>query len=375
MLILSEDIAAEAGDVETRRRALEGLEALAAEREDERTEAEAEYRRARYQLHSGDLSGARSNGEKALARFEKLEDISMQADVLRLLGRISTLWGDQREALKFYRSSLPLEREAGDRYGQAEVFDQLGLVQIDLDDFTTALDYFEAAREICAELAQRPAEARVIGHHAMALHWLGRYDEAVASASVALELAERCGSLQAQAGAKLALAAALNALGRRGQAEPLARNVGEIAVQTGQPGMEARACLLLAQIQSGTQAEKSARRARDLARQASLAHVDILALTREAELARTVVGRSAPQAEHEGQDRGTRGNGAVRPGTYSSGAGAGGRGVRAARTGARDHQSQGREDRGPRAERAIPARDPAQPQDHGDRGRHMRYPS
>ena len=56
-------------------------------------------------------------------------------------------------------------------------------------------------------------------------------------------------------------------------------------IPPGQPGMEARACLLLSQIQSGTQAEKSARRARDLARQASLAHVDILALTREAELA------------------------------------------------------------------------------------------
>jgi predicted ATPase len=287
LLILSEDIAAEAGDVETRRRALEGLEALAGEREDERTAAEAEYRRARYQLHSGDLSGARSNGEKALERFEKLDDISMQADVLRLLGRISHLWGDQREALKFYRSSLPLERQAGDRYGQAEVFDQLGLVQIDLDDFTTALDYFEAAREICAELAQRPAEARVIGHQAMALHWLGRHGEAEASASAALDLAERCGSLQAQAGAKLALAAVLTALGRQGDAEPLARNVSEIAVQTGQPGLEARAHLLLAQIQSGAEAERSARRARDLARQASLAHVDILALTREAELSLT----------------------------------------------------------------------------------------
>ena len=209
----------------------------------------------------------------------------MQADVLRLLARVSHLWGDQREALKYYRSSLPLEREAGDRYGQAEVFDQLGLVQIDLDDFTTALDYFEAARDICAEIGQRPAEARVIGHQAWALHWVGRYEEAEKSARMALELAERCGSLQAQSGAKLALAAALAALGEDAEAVTLAKQVCETAEHAHQPGLGARACLQLAQILTGTDSEKASRQARQLARQAGLAHVDILAVTREAEIA------------------------------------------------------------------------------------------
>ncbi len=284
LLILTEDIAAEAGDVETRRRALEELERLATEQSDERMTADAEYRRALYQLQSGDLSNARANGEKALQRFERLGDISMQADVLRLLARISHLWGDPREALKYYRLSLPLERQAGDRYGQAEVFDQLGLVQVDLDDFTTALDYFEAAREICSELGQRPAEARVIGHYAMALLWLGRYEEAESAARTALDLAERCGSLLAQAGVKLALGAALNARGKTNDGAELARQVCDIAAKTAQPGLQARARLLLAQAQTGPAALDDARRARELARQASLAHVDILALVREAEL-------------------------------------------------------------------------------------------
>jgi class 3 adenylate cyclase len=268
LLLITEDIAAEAG-----------------EQDDDRIAAEAEYRRARFQLHSGDLSGAHANGEKSLARFEEIGDISMQADVLRLLARVSHLWGDQREALKYYRSSLPLEREAGDRYGQAEVFDQLGLVQIDLDDFATALDYFEAAREICAEIGQRPAEARIIGHQAWALHWVGRYEEAEKSARMALELAERCGSLQAQSGSKLALAAALAALGENAEAETLARQVCEVAEQAHQPGLGARAYLQLAQIQTGSASAKASKQARQLARLAGLAHVDILAVTREAELA------------------------------------------------------------------------------------------
>ncbi len=285
LLLITEDIAAEAGETETRRSALDDLEALAGEQDDDRIAAEAEYRRARFQLHSGDLSGAHANGEKSLARFEEIGDISMQADVLRLLARVSHLWGDQREALKYYRSSLPLEREAGDRYGQAEVFDQLGLVQIDLDDFATALDYFEAAREICAEIGQRPAEARIIGHQAWALHWVGRYEEAEKSARMALELAERCGSLQAQSGSKLALAAALAALGENAEAETLARQVCEVAEQAHQPGLGARAYLQLAQIQTGSASAKASKQARQLARQAGLAHVDILAVTREAELA------------------------------------------------------------------------------------------
>lgn len=284
LLILTEDIAAEAGDVEARRASLEELERLATEQADDTLTAQAEFRRAVYQLQTGDLSGAHANGERALQRFERLADISMQADVLRLLARISHLKGDPRQALKHYRSSLPLERQAGDRYGQAEVFDQLGLVQIDLDDFTTALDYFEAARDIYTELAQRPAEARVIGHYAMALFWLGRFEEAESSARDALALAERCGSLLAQAGAKLTLAAALNARGQTGEAAELAHQVCEIAVATAQPGLEARARLLLAQAQSGSAAQDEARRARTLAHQASLAHVDIFALVREAEL-------------------------------------------------------------------------------------------
>ncbi len=285
LLTITEDIAAEAGETQTRRTALDELEALAGQQADDRITAEAEFRRARYQLHSGDLSGAHANAEKSLARFKQLGDISMQADVLRLLARIAHLWGDQREALKYYRASLPLEREAGDRHGQAEVFDQLGLVQIDLDDFTTALDYFEAAREIFAELRQRPAEARVIGHQAWALHWVGRYEEAEDSARMALELAERCGSLQAQSGAKLALAAALAARGRDAEAKALAQQVCAVAEGAHQPGLAARAYLQLALTQTGTDSEKAARQARQLARQAGLAHVDILAVTREAEIA------------------------------------------------------------------------------------------
>jgi hypothetical protein len=64
----------------------------------------------------------------------------------------------------------------------------------------------------------------------------------------------------------------------------LARQVCDIARHTTQPSLEARARLLLAQVQTDTAALDDAHRARELAHQSSLAHVDILALVREAEL-------------------------------------------------------------------------------------------
>jgi tetratricopeptide (TPR) repeat protein len=284
LLLLAEELAAEAGDVHQRSEALVKLEALAAEQSDERITAEAGCRRAGYLLDMGDLDAARSTAEKALERFERLGDVSQQGDVLRLLGRISHLSGDFSAALRSYRASLPLERQAGDRYGQAGVFDRLGLVLIDLGDFTTGLDYFEAARDLCAELGQRPTEARVIGHQARALHWLGRYEEAEDTARAALDLAERCGSVQAQLGAKLTLARVLAARGGTQEADSLAREVQKSAQELGQPGLEARAWLLLSEVETGEAALRSARRAHELACASGVLHIEVLAQTREAEL-------------------------------------------------------------------------------------------
>jgi hypothetical protein len=83
---------------------------------------------------------------------------------------------------------------------------------------------------------------------------------------------------------KLTLATVLSARGKTDDAVELGRQVCEIATATAQPGLEARARLLLAQAQTDSPALEDARRARALARQASLAHVDILTLVREAEL-------------------------------------------------------------------------------------------
>jgi predicted ATPase len=284
LLLLAEQLAAETGDITRRLTAIEALESLAEGAADERVAAEAAYRRARYLVDSGELAKARKVAEDALAGFENLGDISMQADVLRTLGRISHLLGNFPQALRFFRSSLPLEREAGDRYGQAEVFERLGLVQVDLGNYMTALDHFAAAHDIYAELGDRLGEARLISNQSLAYQSLGEHERAEEVARSALDLADRCGSRQARATAALALARALQARGEGDPARELYRETCETARELGQPALECEAWLGLAGVQTGVEARAAIETARRLAREQSLAHIEILSLTRASEI-------------------------------------------------------------------------------------------
>ncbi len=286
LLPLSEEIALAMGDDQRRLATIIELEELAIESDDTQLAAEACFRRARYQLDAGDLEDALATGRAALKLFEVVGDVSLQGDAYRLLGRVSHLWGDYPGALRCYRSSLELEKEAGDRHGQAEIFDQLGLVQVDLGNFITALDYFAAAHDLSGELGNRAAEARVLAHESTALRWLGRFDEACGRAEAAMKLAEESGSRRALASAKLNLAMALAAKGDTERAHPLLHAVIDMADATklNRPGMAARATLVLAQTGAGEAARASANRARRLAGESGLVHVQVLALAREASL-------------------------------------------------------------------------------------------
>ncbi len=284
VLVVVEEVAAEAGDSERRASAIDELESIAGADSDDRVGAEAAYRRARLLRDEGDLQAALPKAQLALELYTKLDDISYQGDALRLLGRIAHLWGDFPEALRCYRSSLPLERQAGDRQGQAEIFDLLGLAQVDLGHYTTGLDYFEAALDLFSELGNRIMEARVQGHRANALCLLGRYDEAVKSARAGLELASHSGSRPIRAGTQLALANALSARGEAEEAAAVAADARDQATEIGQPRLAARAILLMALNSYGELSKQNTREARALAKEHALPHVEVLSLAHEANL-------------------------------------------------------------------------------------------
>ncbi len=285
LLCLAEEIAAEMGDASRRLAAIEQLRELAATTRNEALEAEVLYLRAAYLLSIGRLTEAKQVGGEALGRFRAQGDASREADVYSLLGRVAHLWGDHAEARRHYEASLPLQRQAGDLAGEAEILDRLGLVEVDLDDFCRALEYFDHVSALCAELGDRHMEVRVSAHRATALRWLGCYDEAETAAREALDLARRWGSQASLSTAEMTLGFVLAATGRSREAIPWLMSALERAAHIGRAALEARIWLTMAEISDGDEAAECAGRARELAANTGLVHVDILALARLAELA------------------------------------------------------------------------------------------
>lgn len=284
LLCLADDIAAFAGDRARRQEVVGELTALAGGGNGAPMGVEAAYRRARFLLEIGDLEEARSVARGALGEFGGTSEISRQDDLLSLLGRVAHLWGDYGEALESYTAALPLHRESGDRPGEAETLDRLGLVQVDLGHFHEGLEHFQQARRIYAELGLRPLEARVLSHRATALRALGRHEAAVEAAGEALALAEACGSRRALATAKATLGMALGSAGLPAEARERLSAATGLAAELGRRRLEARCWLARAEIESEDVAREAAERARELGGQSGLIHVEILALTRLAEL-------------------------------------------------------------------------------------------
>lgn len=285
LLGLAEEIAADRGEEERRAESIEEMGRISERVERRDFRAEADYRRARQLTATGRLEEAREAARAALEGFEAVGDVSRQGDSLVLRGRLAHTWGDYGAALEDYDRSLPLQREAGDRLGEAEVLDRLGLVEVDRGDFERGLDYLAQARRLLVELAVRPRESRVVAHEATALRWLGRLEEAEARARESLELADACGSERSRATALMTLAGVLAAAGRADEGQALAQEAHEFARRAGLRGLEARACLALAEVHGDGEARRWAREAAEVAAEAGLVHVRILALSRDAELA------------------------------------------------------------------------------------------
>lgn len=285
LLCLAEEVAAEMGDAARRDAAIRGLEDAAQASDDPALAAEARYRRAAYLLATGQLAEAKLAGKEALGQFEELGNRSREADAHSLLGRVSHLWGDHARAREHYEASLPLQRATGDRTGEAQILDRLGLVEVDLDDFCRALEYFDRVLLLSQELGDRHMEVRVLAHRATALRWLGCYHEAEAAARDALTLARELGSRASLSTAEMTLGFVLAAMDRESDAAPLLMSALERSGEIGRVALEARIWQTLSEIAEGEEAADCARRARDLAAQTGLVHVDILSQARLAEIA------------------------------------------------------------------------------------------
>ena len=285
ILCAAEDVAALQGHLAERHRYVERLEELAEFTDTLDLKATARYRRALVALDGGDLSRTHELGEEALDLYREIGDVSLEGDALRLLGRLEHLRGSYAQAVEYYQAGLACESEAGDEDGQADMHDRLGLVCVDRGDYVEGLTYLDRARAMYAANGRRAREARVLAHRATALMGLGGSEEARQTASEALELATAAGSRRAVASAEVTLGMIEAAAGHPEAGERLKRACS-LGLKMGNRSLQARSWLALSDVEEESEVAASAvERVLKICEGSGLVHLQVLALSRKAELA------------------------------------------------------------------------------------------
>jgi tetratricopeptide (TPR) repeat protein len=119
------------------------------------------------------------------------------APFLHQLGIVAQKQGAYDEALEWYRKSLAIEEELGDRAGMARSYHQLGRVAQDRGAYDEALEWYRKALAILEELGDRAGIARSYHELGIVAQMRGAYDEALEwyrkSLAIREELGDRAG--------------------------------------------------------------------------------------------------------------------------------------------------------------------------------------
>jgi tetratricopeptide (TPR) repeat protein len=102
--------------------------------------------------------------------------------------------GDYDQALDWYRKSLAIDAELGDRTGIASSYHQLGMVAHDQGDYDQALDWYRQALRIFEELGNRPNMASTTSLIGVLLTEAGSPEDALRWSLRSLDLRAELGS-------------------------------------------------------------------------------------------------------------------------------------------------------------------------------------
>lgn len=188
----------------------------------------------------GDMPGARELLEKALVVRRQVDATGLSsARVLVSLGSVVGNLGQAEEARRYFRESLAVFQQTGDRSGAALALDMLGEAAAYHYDFTEAQAYLEQALALRQEIGQRKGIADARRHLADLALRLGKYDEA---ASILTDVLQIYRAIQDRRGlgttlARLALVHSCQ--GHHETAEQEARTALAVADELGNPLLQA----------------------------------------------------------------------------------------------------------------------------------------
>jgi tetratricopeptide (TPR) repeat protein len=168
---------------------------------------------ARYHHHqAGDVDGAvdatgqaclqldtwgayRQEEQLCLEILDWVDPRSRHAAIfLHQLGMVAQTRGDYDEAFGWYRKSLEIDEELGNRTGMAGSYHQLGRIAEDHGDYDEALDWYRKSLEITEELGNRAGMATSYHHLGRIAEERGAHDEALGWYRKSLEIEEELGN-------------------------------------------------------------------------------------------------------------------------------------------------------------------------------------
>ncbi len=123
----------------------------------------------------------------------RLEDRSLEAVNLGILGLACAALGEVRRAIEFYEQALEIHREIGDRRNEGNHLGNLGAAYYRLGEVRRAIGFYEQALEIDREIGDRRGEGADLGSLGNAYAALGEVRRAIAYYEQALEIAREIG--------------------------------------------------------------------------------------------------------------------------------------------------------------------------------------
>ncbi|UCG25129.1 MAG: hypothetical protein JSW55_03795, partial [Chloroflexota bacterium] len=147
---------------------------------------------AEYQSDMGENRTAVETLTPALAIFEKLEDVAMQAHARRRLGSLLVKIGEFDEAERILLSGRDLFRTLSNRAGETFILEELAELYLQTGQFTQAFFCFRERREIALAMDHRRLVAE-------SLHWesmqAARFGDPEAAMAMRLQSIEYAGAL------------------------------------------------------------------------------------------------------------------------------------------------------------------------------------
>ena len=126
------------------------------------THAEIQYEQGRFNYLNGQWEEGQKSYQDAFASFQRMEDYSGQAKVLRAMGDVQQRRNKHDDALKSYEQALVLFREIGNKSEEANVLQAMSDVQQRRNKHDDALKSYEQALVLFREIGNKSEEANVL---------------------------------------------------------------------------------------------------------------------------------------------------------------------------------------------------------------------